>query len=209
MAGSTELIRILIADDHPMIRAGLRHTLERREDMKVVAEADDGLAAIALFREHRPDLTLMDLQMPILDGYGAIAGIRAEYPEAIIVALTTYGGDARVARALTAGASAYLLKTSPSEDIVVAVRCILSGDKVLDDTVTQKLAVDAGQPTLTPREVSVLQLVATGKSNVDIALNLGVSEATVKACAKTLFLKLRANDRTHAVTLARQRGFLD
>jgi DNA-binding NarL/FixJ family response regulator len=202
-------IRILIADDHPSMREGLRATLERQKDMKVVAEADDGAAAVTLFREHHPDLTLMDLQMPTLDGFGAIAGIRAQDPQAVIVALTSYAGDARVGRALSAGAASYVLKTSRSRDIVAALRRTLSGEKVLDDPIAQDLAAYAGHEMLTPREISVLQLVAGGHINRDIGRKLNVSEEAVKARTKSIFAKLNARDRAHAVTIARQRGFID
>jgi DNA-binding NarL/FixJ family response regulator len=207
--GSTEPIRILIADDHPSMREGLRATLERQKDMEVVAEADDGAAAVTLFRQHHPHLTLMDLQMPTLDGFGAIASIRAEDPEAVIVALTSYAGDARVARALSAGATSYVLKTSRSKDIVTALRRTLCGEKILDDPIAQDLAAYADHDRLTPREISVLQLVAGGYKNRDIGQRLNVSEEAVKARAKSIFSKLNARDRAHAVTIARQRGFID
>ena len=202
-------IRILIADDHPSMREGLRATLERQNDMTVVAEADDGVTAVARFREHHPDLTLMDLQMPTLDGFGAIASIRAHDPQAVIVALTSYAGDARVVRALAAGAASYVLKTSRSKDIVAALRRTLSGEMVLDDPIAQDLAAYAGHEMLTPREISVLQLVAGGHINRDIGRKLNVSEEAVKARTKSIFAKLNARDRAHAVTIARQRGFID
>lgn len=209
MLGSTGPIRILIADDHPSMREGLRATLERQKDMEVVAEADDGVAAVTLFRQHHPHLTLMDLQMPTLDGFGAIAGIRADDPEAVIVALTSYAGDARVARALSAGAASYVLKTSRSKDIVAVLRRTLSGEKVLDDPVARELAAYAGHETLTSREISVLQLVAGGYKNRDIGQRLNVSEEAVKARIKSVFAKFNAGDRSHAVTIARRRGFID
>jgi DNA-binding NarL/FixJ family response regulator len=202
-------IRILIADDHPMMRAGLRDTLERQPDLEVVAEADDGIRAIALFREYRPALTLMDLQMPVMDGYGAIKGIHAIDPEAIIVALTTYAGDARVGRALSAGAASYLLKTASSTQIVAVLRRTLAGESVTDDTVAGDVAARAEDDSLTHREISVLQLMAVGFTNADIANTLHVSEETIKARAKRIFSKLAAKDRTHAVAIGRKRGFID
>jgi DNA-binding NarL/FixJ family response regulator len=207
--GSIQPIRILIADDHPAMREGLRAALEREQDMMVVAEAEDGASAIALFRSHRPHITVMDLQMPNLDGYSAIGCIRAEDPAAVIVAFTSYAGDARVTRALEAGASGYILKTSRSKDLVVTLRRALSGEQVLDDPILRELAAYAGTETLSPRELSTLRLMARGAGNRDIGRQLSVSEETIKARAKSIFAKLGARDRSHAISIARERGFID
>jgi len=207
MDNGAQITRVLIADDHPATREGLCALLEREGDMKVVAHAADGLEAVALFREHRPHLTLMDLHMPRMDGLAASAAIRKEFPDALIVALTSYEGDARVARALSLGVRSYILKTSHPKDVRCALRRVLDGEIVVE----QRLVNPALLPRdhLTLREISVVKLIAQGAPNRDIGRSLNVSEHTVKARIKSILAKLGANDRSHAVTLARDRGFLD
>ena len=203
-------IRIVVADDHPLMREGLRCIIEQGGDMSVVAEAGDGAEAIAQFRLHQPDVTLVDLQMPNVDGLSAIGAIRAESPSAAIVVLTTYPGDARVARALALGALSYILKTSTSAEIVGVIRDALLGRKnVLGSEVVRNVAAYRGSETLSEREISVLRLVAVGEQNRRIGAALHVSEQTVKTRMRNILAKLDARDRTHAVTIATRRGFID
>jgi DNA-binding NarL/FixJ family response regulator len=203
------IIRILLVDDHPMMREGLRSTLERERDMKVVGEASDGGEAIELFRELLPTVTLIDLQMPKVDGIEAIAEIHRQYPMAPLIVLTTYLGDGRVARAMEVGALSYLLKTASSDDIVRTVRCAAKGTKVVASDVMQEIQQHRGQETPTPRELAVLRLVAQGLTNAAIGTALGVSEDTIKTRMKSILAKLDAKDRAHAVTIAIRRGFVD
>lgn len=204
---SAQTTCVLIADDHPATREGLCALLEREGNMKVVAHAADGLEAVALFRRHRPHLTLMDLHMPRMDGLAAAAAIREEFPHARIVALTSYEGDARVARALSLGVRSYILKTSHPKDILSALRRVLDGEIVVGQPLARPVLLSRDQ--LTTREISVVKLIAQGIPNRDIGRSLNVSEHTVKARIKSILSKLGANDRAHAVTLARDRGFLD
>jgi DNA-binding NarL/FixJ family response regulator len=201
-------IRILIADDHPLMRDGIRTTLERRADMRVIAEACDGEEVVAQFRLHRPDVVIMDLCMPRMNGLQAIAAIHAEQRDAPIVVLTTYPGDARVSRALKAGAISYLLKTAHPEQIFAAVLGALAGETVLGDNVATE-RVNTGRELLSCREVSVLRLVAQGARNSDIGRQLNITEHTVKSRVGKILLKLNAKDRAHAASLARIRGFID
>lgn len=202
-------MRILIADDHPVMREGLRSMLERETDICVVAEASDGLEATDLFCLHRPDVSLIDLQMPNLDGLGAIGSIRAECPDASIVVLTTYPGDARVASALSLGAVSYILKTSTRAEIVATVRAAARGRMTLGPEVLHEVCAYRGTEALSPREISVLRLIAAGKKNRRIGEELNVSEQTVKTRIRNILAKLEAHDRTHAVTIALRRGFID
>lgn len=202
-------IRILIADDHPVMREGLRCILELEANIRVVAEASDGLDAVSQFRLHRPDVSLIDLQMPNLDGLGSIRAIRTEYPQAPLVVLTTYPGDARVATALSLGAASYLLKTSTRAQIVATVRAAAQGRNTLGPEVLREIHAYRGTETLTPREISVLRLAAAGKHNRGIGEELKVSEQTVKTRMRSILAKLDARDRTHAVTIAMRRGFID
>jgi DNA-binding NarL/FixJ family response regulator len=202
-------IRILIADDHPVMRQGLRAMLEQEGDMEVIGEAGDGAQAIAQFQLLRPDITLIDLQMPKVDGLQAISAIRAFAPSALIVVLTTYPGDARVNRALSLGATSYILKTASSEEIAGTLRGALSGKTMVAPTIAQDISAFKGMEPLSARELSVLRLVALGNSNRSIGQALNVSEETVKTRIKNILAKLGALDRTHAVTLAVKRGFLD
>jgi DNA-binding NarL/FixJ family response regulator len=189
------------------MREGLCALLQREEGFKVVAQAQDGLEAVALFRQHRPQLALLDLHMPRMDGLGAVAAIRKEFPDALLVVLTSYEGDARVARALSLGVRSYILKTSHPNEVRSTLRRVLEGEVVLE----KRLLTSPSAPDdeLTAREISVVKLIAQGSANRDIGLELNVSEHTVKARIKSILAKLGANDRTHAVTLARDRGFLD
>ena len=209
MAATDRIIRILIVDDHPMMREGLRSTLEKERDMKVVGEAPDGGEAIAQFRQLRPTVTLLDLQMAPVDGLQAIGEIHAEFPEAPLIVLTTYPGDARVTRAMNSGAMSYLLKTASSDEIVQTVRYAADGKKVIAPAVLEEVNAHQGHEVLSPRERMVLRMVAQGLSNRAIGVALRVSEDTIKTRMKSILAKLGANDRSHAVTIAVRRGFID
>lgn len=209
MASSDDVIRVLIADDHPVMRDGLRAAIAQEEDMEVVGEAGDGAEAIERHRALQPDVTLIDLQMPNVDGLEAIQAIRAESPSALMVVLTTFPGDARVTRAMKLGAISYLLKSACREEILRAVRAAAAGHHMVAAEAAQSIANHLGSESLTLRELSVLRLVAEGKSNRDIAQALNISEDTVKARMKSLMAKLDAEDRTHAVTIAIRRGFME
>lgn len=204
-----QVIRVLIVDDHPVMRDGLRAAIDQETDMRTVGEAADGDEAVARFRELMPHVTLMDLQMPRVDGLQAITAIRAAWPSATIVVLTTYPGDARVTRAITLGATSYLLKSAPRDHILHAIRAAARGRHVVAPEVAQEVAVHIGSEPLTVRELAVLRLVAQGKGNRAIAAILDVSENTIKSRLKILMAKLDAEDRTHAVTIAVRRGFID
>ncbi|QNK01312.1 response regulator transcription factor [Dyella telluris] len=209
MDTSQKTIRVLLADDHPIMRDGLRSSIDFEPDMSVVGEASDGQEALDRYRELLPDVALIDLQMPNADGLQAIQAIRALYPDACLVVLTTYPGDARVRRALESGAIAYLLKTADRQDMLAAIRAAAAGRRVLAKEAADDLHAHEGYELLTPRELSVLRLVAEGNGNRDIAQKLCISEDTVKARMKTILDKLDAEDRTHAVTIALRRGFMD
>ena len=200
---------ILVVDDHPVMRDGLRAVIEQEPDMEVVGEAADGGEAIEQFQKLFPDVMLIDLQMPDVDGLQAITTIRSEFPDATIIVLTTFPGDARVVRAFTLGATSYLLKTARRDEIIKAIRGALSGRHTVAPEVAQEIASHTGQERLTEREIGVLKLVAKGRSNRDIAEALCISEDTVKARMKSIMGKLSAEDRTHAVMIAIRRGFMD
>jgi DNA-binding NarL/FixJ family response regulator len=205
----TDAKRVLIAEDHPAMRDGLRKVVERDGDMVVVAAAADGVQAAQLHKALRPDITLIDLQMPKLDGLGAIAAIREFSPAACFVVLTSFAGDARVRRALNAGVRAFVLKTSPSAVLRAALRDAHDGRLVLDPAIsTEPLERSAGEQ-LTTRELNALQLVAQGNSNARIGRKLSITEHAVKARLKKILNKLDAQDRAEAVTIARERGFID
>jgi len=197
-------ITVMVADDHPTMREGLCSLVEHEPGMRVVAQASDGSAAVSQFRIHRPDLTLMDLHMPGLDGLGASAAILREAPNTLIVAITSYDGDARIARALAIGIRSYILKTAHPNAVRHALRQVLRGEVVVDPQLRR-----ANQDALTDKEISVVKLIAQGRQNREIGSFLCVSEHTVKARIKSVLSKLGANDRAHAVTVARERGFLD
>jgi DNA-binding NarL/FixJ family response regulator len=206
---STKRIRILCVDDHPLLREGIAAVLEAQADMELVAEASSGREAIASFRQHRPDVTLMDLRLPDISGIEAIRAIRADFPNARIVVLTTYDGDAQALSALRAGASGYLLKRALRTELLDTIRTVHVGKRRIPPDVATGIAEHAAEDALTAREIAVLQRVAAGKSNKLIAAELSVSEGTVKAHMKSILPKLGARDRTHAVMIAVKRGILD
>jgi len=201
-------IRVLTADDHAVVRAGIAAMIANEEDIAVVAEARDGAEAVALYGAHAPDVVLMDLRMPKQDGVTAIRAIRAANPDARIVALTTYEGDADIHRALSAGACAYLVKDVLVEELVRAIRAAAAGKRLIPPSVASTLAEFTPRVDLTAREVEVLRLVAKGLSNREIGRVLGRTEGTVKVHLKNMHEKLGVEDRTEAVTLALQRGII-
>jgi DNA-binding NarL/FixJ family response regulator len=202
-------IRILIADDHPLLREGVAAVIAQQPDMEVTGEAADGHEALKAHRRLRPDITLMDLQMPHMNGVDAIIAIRKEAPFARIIVLTTYSGDAQAIRALKAGASAYLLKNTLRRELVDAIRAVHAGRRHLPVEIASAVALGAIDEPLSQREIEVLQSAAAGYSNKRIAAKLGVSEETVKAHMKNIFAKLRVTDRTHAVATAARRGIIE
>lgn len=201
-------IRVLIADDHPLMREGIAAVIDSQSDMHLVGEAGDGREAIRLYREMRPDVALFDLQMPGMNGIEAIEAIRAEFPDARIAILTTYRGDARLVLAVKAGARGYLLKCALRKELTEAIRALASGRRYFPPEIAADMAGSLGQDRLTPREVQVLQLIALGQANKDIAIELGLSEETVKGHLRSIMSKLGANNRTHAVTIGMARGFI-
>ena len=201
-------IRVLAVDDHPLIREGIAALISSQPDMRLVAEAASATQAINKFHELRPDITLMDLQLPDMSGIDAISAIRLECPTARIIVLTTYGGDSLAERALKAGARAYLLKGSVRRDLVDIIRSVYNGATKIQPEVAAELAGHLGDESLSPRELQVLTLIAEGKSNKVIAARLSITEETAKGHVKNIFAKLHATDRTHAVMLALQRGIL-
>ena len=201
-------IRVLCVDDHPLLRDGIAAILEAQSDIVLVGEASNGVEAVEQHRNLRPDITLMDLQMPDMDGIAAIEHIRAVSPRALILVLTTYEGDAQAVRALKAGASAYLLKGSLRHELLGAIRSVHKGRRHISPEVAQQIALHAAEDPLSTREIAVLELVASGKANKEIAWQLSVSEETVKAHLRSVFLKLDVADRTQAVTVALRRGII-
>jgi DNA-binding NarL/FixJ family response regulator len=202
-------IRVLAVDDHPIFRQGIVSLLADHPDMLLVAEASSGLEAIRQFRTHNPDITLMDLQMPEMNGLDAIIAIRGEFPAARMIVLTTYSGDVQVLRALKAGAHAYLLKNTLHKDLVDTIRAVHAGKKTLSPEASFELAEHATDDALTAGEVAVLRLIATGNANKQIADMLSVTEETVKGRVKNILSKLNANDRTHAATIGLRRGIIE
>lgn len=202
-------ISVLAVDDHPLLREGIAAVISGEEDIELVAEAANGQEAIELFRRHHPNVTLMDLQMPDMNGIDAIIAIRREFPNARFVVLTTYRGDVQVVRALKAGASGYLLKNMLRKDLLDTIRAVNDGRRRIPPEIAAELADHIMEDALTDREIEVLRRVAVGNSNKIIGTQLNVSEATVKGHMKSILAKLGANDRAHAVTIAVRRGFLD
>ncbi len=203
-----DLIRVLLADDHPVVREGVAAMLNRRPDMEVVAEADNGRAAIELFRTYRPDVVLMDLRMPELGGVAAIEAITAEFPDARIIVLTTYDGDEDIYRGLEAGAKAYLLKDTPRNDLLDTIRAVAQGQRRIPPALAAKLSQRLFTEPLTSRELDVLRQLAAGKSNSDIGDALAITEGTVKVHVNNILGKLQAESRTQAVTEALKRGII-
>lgn len=202
-------IRVLCVDDHPLVLDGISFALHLQKDMELVGQASTGEEAIAEFRRLRPDVTLMDLQMPVMSGISAIELIRAEAPKAKIVVLTTYAGDVQASRAFKAGASGYLLKSMLRTDLIDTIRDVHMGRKRIPPEIASSLAEHLGVDDLSSREVEVLRCVAAGNSNKIVADDLAITEDTVKGHMKNIMAKLDANDRTHAVLIALKRGFLE
>lgn len=209
MSANPDAIRILAVDDHPLLREGIAALIANQIDMRLVAEASTGREAIDKFRSVRPDVTLMDLQMPEMSGIDALIAIRSEYPSAKVIVLTTYAGDVLAQRALKAGAQAYVLKGLVRKDLLETIRAVHRGLKRIDPDVATRLVNHLGEDSLSAREVEVLTLIAAGKSNKVIAAQLSITEDTVKAHVKNIMAKLGAHDRTHAVTLALGRGIIE
>lgn len=202
-------IRILAVDDHPIFRQGITGLLADQPDMMLVAEACNGREAIQQFRSHLPDITLMDLQMPEMNGLDAVIAIRGEFPEAKMIVLTTYAGDVQVLRSLKAGARAYLLKNLLHKELLETIRAVHAGKKALSPEASFEIAEHATDDALTNGEVEVLRLIAAGNANKQIADQLSITEETVKGRVKNILSKLNANDRTHAATIGLKRGIIE
>ena len=205
---ATRQIKILTVDDHPLLRQGIAAVIQGEKDMLIVGEAANGREAIEIFRSRRPDVTLMDLQMPDVNGIDATVGIRQEHPQARVIVLTTYEGDALARRALKAGVAGYILKDMIRTELLEAIRSVHVGKKYIPQRIAAELADHYAEDDLSDREIEVLREVARGTSNKIIASHLSISEATVKAHMQNILLKLGASDRTHAVNIATTRGFL-
>lgn len=209
MATSPGPIRVLTVDDHALIRGGIAALIANQKDMCLIAEASNGREAIDKFRSHRPDITLMDLQMPEMNGIDALIAIRSEFPDARIIVLTTYAGDALCKRAMKAGAQAYILKGNVRKDLLDTIRAVRAGKKFIHAEVAAELASHAADDALSEREIEVLTLIAAGNSNKLVADQLAISEDTVKGHVKNILAKLGVSDRTHAVTVALKRGIIE
>lgn len=203
------LISVLVVDDHPLMRFGIAGEINAQRDMKIVAEAEDGESALALFREHKPDVTLMDLKLPRMNGIDCLMAIRAEFRQARIIVLTTATGDIQVTRAFKAGAVGFLLKDTLRAELVNTIRVVHAGGKRIPEEIAQQVAEHATEDALSEREIEVLRGVARGRSNKIIAAELSITEHTVKNHLKNILSKLDADDRTHAVTIALKRGYID
>jgi DNA-binding NarL/FixJ family response regulator len=203
------VIRVLAVDDHPLLREGIAALIGSEADMEWVGEASNGREALDLFRKCQPDITLMDLRMPEMNGIDAIGAIRGEFPDARIIVLTTHPGDVQVSRALKAGARGYLLKGMLRKELSETIRAVHAGRKRLSSEAAAEIAEHAIDDALTPREIDVLRLVAAGNANKEIGAQLSLTEVTVKTHVKNILAKLGANDRTHAVTIALKRGIID
>lgn len=202
-------IRILTVDDHPLVRDGIAAVLEDQPDMLLIGEASNGREAINIFRQHRPDVTLMDLRMPDMSGIATITAIRAEFANARIIVLTTYSGDVQAAAALKAGARGYLLKSLVRKELLETIREVHAGKRRVPAEVATEIAEHVADDSLTEREIEILRRVAAGRSNKLVAAEFAISEGTVKTHMKSIFSKLDASDRTHAVMIALKRGILD
>ena len=202
-------IRLLVADDHPLLRQGIAALVADQPDMSLVAEASNGREAIQQFRAHRPDVILMDLQMPEMNGLDAIIAIRDEFPEARVIVLTTYSGDVQVLRALKAGAWAYLLKNLLHKELLESIRAVHAGKRTLSPEASYQLAEHATDDALTPAEIAVLRLIAAGNANKQIADQLSITEDTVKGRVKNILSKLGAKDRTQAAMIGLKRGIIE
>jgi len=203
------VIRVFSVDDHALLREGIAALVGNQSDMELVAEATNGREAVELFRKHRPDVTLMDLQMPEMNGIDALSAIRGEFPEARIIVLTTYTGDVQVFRALKAGARAYLLKGLLRKELIETIRAVHAGQKRLAPEIAAEVAEHATDDGLTPREIDILRLISGGNANKEIAAQLSLTEETVKGHVKNILAKLGAKDRTHAVTIGLKRGIFE
>jgi len=203
------VIRVLSVDDHALLREGIAALVGNQPDMELVAEAVNGREAVELFRKHQPDVTLMDLQMPEMNGIDALSAIRGEFPQARIIVLTTYTGDVQVFRALKAGARAYLLKGLLRKELIETIRAVHAGQKRLAPEIAAEVAEHAIDDGLTPREIEVLRLISGGNANKEIAAQLSLTEETVKGHVKNILAKLGAKDRTHAVTIGLKRGIFE
>jgi DNA-binding NarL/FixJ family response regulator len=206
---SKSQIRILSVDDHPVVRQGIAGLVGIQTDMLLVGEASNGREAIQQFRIHHPDVTLMDLQMPEMNGLDALIALRNEFPDAKVVVLTTYTGDVQILRALKAGAQAYLLKNTLHKELIDTIRAVHAGRKSLSPEVSYQIAEHAADDTLTPAEILVLRLIAAGNANKQIADQLSITEETVKSRVKCILSKLGANDRTHAAMIGLKRGIIE
>jgi len=202
-------MRILVVDDHPVFREGVAALVSGESDMSIVAQASNGREAIQQFRAHQPDVTLMDLQMPEMNGLDALSAIRGEFPEARIIVLTTYAGDMQVLRAIKAGARGYLLKDTLHKELVDTIRAVHAGKKYISSEASFELAEHASDDVLTPAEVRVLRLIAEGNANKEIAAQLSVSDDTVKSQVRNILSKLGAKDRTHAAMIGLKRGIIE
>jgi DNA-binding NarL/FixJ family response regulator len=209
MSSAPKLIRILTVDDHPLLRKGIAALVNAEPDMKLVAEASNGQEAVESFRLHRPDVTLMDIQMPSFSGIEAITRIQSEFPDARIIVLTTYTGDTQVVKALRAGARAYILKGHVHRELLETIRAVHAGQKRIPPDIAAELAEHAADDELTQREIDVLRLIGAGNSNKLIADQLSIGEATVKSHVTNILSKLGANDRAHAVTIGLKRGIIE
>ena len=209
MSTDAGVIRILSVDDHPVLRGGIAALIAGQPDMQMIAESSNGREAIQQFRAHHPDITLMDLQMPEMSGLDAIIAIRGEFPDAKIIVLTTYGGDVQALRALQAGARAYLLKNLVHKELLDTIRAVHAGRKAMSPQVSYELAEHATDDALTKAEIEVLQLIASGNANKQIADRLSITEDTVKGRVKNILSKLDASDRTHAAMIGIRRGIIE
>ena len=208
MSEGSAPIRVLAVDDHPLMREGIAGLIAVQADMTLVAQAGNGREAIQQFRTHRPDVTLMDLQMPEMNGLDALIAIRTEFPEAKVIVLTTYEGDVHILRAVKAGAQGYLLKNTLHSELLHTIRAVHAGKRSLSPEASYQIAEHVSDDALTPAEVVVLRLIAAGNANKEIADQLGVTEDTVKGRVKSILSKLDANDRTHAAIIGLKRGII-